>query len=291
MNVYKFRTVDAYSLTGLANNEIWFSSLKDFNDPFEGSYIFDEHEYSKQDKEEINLNYTWSGYTGIAKDNLDKYISDNKINNFHSWSVADKCILVLKIDLESIIRTIHSSKAVCLSRQYINKDDFINGKEKDTILDNLMWSHYSSGLRGFCLVFDDKQFYDGLIKYGDVAVITSIKYQNTPEALELKKWHAMQLSKNRNNLEDVAYVYKSIATKSLHWKYEKEIRFVSTNRSTSKRKYEPSSLIEIVIGEKMPLDQQKLVINTALSANSDIKIKIAKIKSNSYELEVVDYIV
>ncbi|MGF1836837.1 DUF2971 domain-containing protein [Photobacterium sanguinicancri] len=214
----------------------------------------------------------------------------NDIRDFDTWSSADKWILVFKIDIESMLKTVHSSKAVCLSRQYLNEGDFDSGVEQDTIKDNLMWSHYSSGLRGYCLVFEPEPFYESLVKFGDVVVITPIEYQDIPSTLELKRWQEMVWAERPDELEQVNYIYKTIATKSPHWKYEKEVRFVSTDRSTSKRKYDPSSLMEIVIGEKMPMDQQKLVINTARSANPNIKLKLAKLKSGSYEMEVVDYI-
>ncbi|MFT6989937.1 MAG: hypothetical protein ACJASL_001914 [Paraglaciecola sp.] len=37
--LYKFREVNTNNLSALANNKFWFSSLNDFNDPFEGSHI------------------------------------------------------------------------------------------------------------------------------------------------------------------------------------------------------------------------------------------------------------
>ena len=289
MKLYKFRSVDTYSLTGLANNVIWFSGLQDFNDPFEGSYQFNPKEFSSADKKTINQNYEWRGFDGIAKDNIEKHLLESSIHDFDSWPVAEKLILTLKVDLESIIKTIHNSKAVCLSRQYIDVDGLATKTEKDTILDNLMWSHYSSGLRGFCLVFDDVKLYESLAHYGGATVITPISYREEPATLELKKWREIGWSENPDYMEHIDYVYQTIASKSKHWEYEKEIRFVSTEISDSKRRYCPSSLIEIVIGEKMPLDQQKLVINTAKDSNPNIKVKLAKLKSNSYELEIVNY--
>jgi hypothetical protein len=189
-----------------------------------------------------------------------------------------------------MLKTIHASKAVCLSRQYLDEDDLASGIEQDTIKDNLMWSHYSSGLRGYCLVFDLEPFYESLVKYGDVVVVTPIEYQDSPSTLELKKWQEMVWAEKPDVMEQVNYLYKTIATKSPHWKYEKEVRLVSTDRSTSKRKYDPSSLTEIVIGEKMPEDLRLLVISTARSANPNIEIKLAKLKPSSYELEIVDLI-
>lgn len=289
MKVYKFRSVDAYSLTGLANSEIWFSGLKDFNDPFEGSYQFDEDEFSDKDKDYVNRNNTWKDYTGVAQKNINEYLSANNIKDFDTWTVAEKEILVLKIDFESVIKIVHASKAVCLSRQYENESDFNSGKEKDTILENLLWSHYSSGLRGFCLAFDIIPFLESLNNFGGNTVLSPIKYQQSPERLEVKKWQELRGTKKQNYTEQVGYIFKSIATKSVHWNYEKEMRFLSLSQLESKRKYTPSSLIEIIIGEKMPLDQQKLVINTATAANPNVKVKLAKLKTNSYELEIVDY--
>ena len=43
MKLYKFRAVNTNSLTLLANNQLWFSSLDDFNDPFEGAHILNNH--------------------------------------------------------------------------------------------------------------------------------------------------------------------------------------------------------------------------------------------------------
>lgn len=288
MKVYKYRAVDAYSLAGLANNELWFSGLQDFNDPFEGAYKFEDDEFDVQDKSAINLYAPWKGFDGVAKQNIDAYLDEYDIKDFESWSSADKWILVFKIDIESMLKTIHSSKAVCLSRQYLDEDDFVSGVEQDTIKDNLMWSHYSSGLRGYCLVFDLDPFYESLVKHGDVVVVTPIEYQDNPSTLKLKKWQELVWAEKPDEIEQVNYIYKTIATKSPHWKYEKEVRFVSTERSTSKRKYDPNSLIEIVIGEKMPKDQRKLVISTARTANPNIRIKLAKLKPGSYELEIVD---
>jgi hypothetical protein len=84
LKVYKYRTVDAYSLAGLANSELWFSGLQDFNDPFEGSYKFEEDEFDAQDKSAINLYAPWQGFEGLP----------NKIL-MHIWAKMASKTLIL----------------------------------------------------------------------------------------------------------------------------------------------------------------------------------------------------
>lgn len=39
MYLYKFREINTNNLSALENNQLWFSSINDFNDPFEGSHV------------------------------------------------------------------------------------------------------------------------------------------------------------------------------------------------------------------------------------------------------------
>jgi len=43
MKLYKFRTVNTNSLSLLGSNQLWFSSLDELNDPFEGAHILNKH--------------------------------------------------------------------------------------------------------------------------------------------------------------------------------------------------------------------------------------------------------
>ncbi|MFT6925520.1 MAG: hypothetical protein ACJAZP_001104 [Psychromonas sp.] len=48
--------------------------------------------------------------------------------------------------------------------------------------------------------------------------------------------------------------------------------------------YLPGSLKEIVIDDKIPEYQQKLVIDAAKSANPDMQIKLTRLKKDTYQL-------
>ncbi len=84
---------------------------------------------------------------------------------------------VAKHDLESLINIIHNLKIVCFSQ----KDD-----SRDPLYENLMWSHYADGLRGFCLVFKYDDIIEDLHNYQEEAFRPiAVKYQDTPNTLNL----------------------------------------------------------------------------------------------------------
>ncbi len=281
MKLYKFRQVDTYSLSGLSNSTLWFSNLRDFNDPFEGSYTLDEQlsdevEQSlvtrmipKPDAEvDVSLRQRMYEEAGIEGSGADK---------------KDFFRKMLKRDFEkALVGTVHKSKAICMSMEDREED-------KDPLYENLMWSHYADGLRGFCMVFDSEKlqthFYEQELSVRPIVV----GYEGTPITLSLNEFARSSHILNENPMTDViSDVTKTVGTKSKAWKYEKEFRMLSLEDSNA-HSYQPESLYEIVIGEKMPRDQQKLIIDTARSANPNVLIKVAQLKQSTYQLEIIDY--
>ncbi|MFA4726321.1 DUF2971 domain-containing protein [Vibrio vulnificus] len=281
MKLYKFRQVDTYSLSGLSNSTLWFSNLSDFNDPFEGSYILDEQlteevertlvdrAVPKPDAEiDVVLKQRMLEEAGIVDGGADRKVFFRKM---------------LKRDFEkALVATVHKSKAICMSME-----DAEEGK--DPLHENLMWSHYADGLRGFCMVFDSEKlltyFYEQELSVRPITV----EYQDAPITLSLNEFARSRHILNENPMTDVITdITRSVGTKSKAWKYEKEYRMISLEDSNA-HSYQPDSLVEIVIGEKMPEDQKNLVIKTAQTANPNVDIKLAQLKQGSYRLEIIDY--
>ncbi|WP_412495942.1 DUF2971 domain-containing protein [Vibrio cyclitrophicus] len=152
-----------------------------------------------------------------------------------------------------------------------------------------MWSHYADGLRGFCLVFSSEQLQCDINESSD-RVMRPIKvmYQNEPNALRLSDFLSSETILGDSEIDYIEHVIQTVATKSKSWKYENEMRILSMSESNM-HSYTSSALLEIVIGDKMPLDQQRLVIHTAKMANPDIIVRRAKLKKNSYVIEIKDY--
>ena len=275
MKLYKFRTVDTNSLMLLSNNQLWFSAFMGFNDPFEGTYILDDEfpddvldTFEMKSKEEMgedkyNEMISSAGLQGkdFTKEELIKKLAENDFQNF--------------------ISIIHSSHISSFSL----RDD-----TNDPIDENLLWSHYADGLRGFCLIFDYEKLLSDIKETSEKAIMPiEVTYQDTPKTLKLLDF---VLSNDVfGNNEDESYVLsvtESIATKSEDWSYENELRILSLD-STNIHSYKPWTLEQIIIGEKMPASHKKRILDIVKSNHDEILIKEARLIPNSYNIEILEH--
>ncbi|MCY9805892.1 DUF2971 domain-containing protein [Vibrio scophthalmi] len=276
--LYKFRDVNTNSLTALANAELWFSSKEDFNDPFEGTLILDES-LDESDYQLWRDNVDWT----MEIDPQDKGFVQLCESLSLNPSTTDEKLLILeglRSDLGVLKKIIHESKFLCLSQR---------DQTTDPIYENLMWSHYAQGLRGFCLVFNN----DGLQKDINKASkkrMRGIKilYQDQPNKISLSEYLRSDMWTNKNCKKYIQTVTETIATKSSVWKYENEMRIMTLDSQANAYNYSPETLEEIVLGEKMPQRHKELVLSIAKSKYPHAKIKIARIIPNTYKIEIVN---
>lgn len=273
MKLYKFRDFNTNNLTALANKQLWFSNREDFNDPFEGAHIRDNQ---------------------VPKDILDTFVSKSKEDidetkivtmltnmGLEEGKFTDDQLFqkIAEHDIQLLINFIQKSKIVCLS---------LYEAENDPIINNLMWSHYSNGLRGFCLVFDGDSLQQDIYSSANQIIRPiKIKYQQTPNTLSLLDFiNSESILGSDPDIDFVQTVTETIATKSTEWAYENEFRIVSLDTNNF-HCYSTESLKEIVIGEKMPQTQRKLLIDTVKLSHPEVIIKEAKLISDSYSLEII----
>ena len=142
-----------------------------------------------------------------------------------------------------------------------------------TVFNELLWAYYTNGHRGFCIEYDfeqlQKSFPDGLLQS-----TFEVQYNNdTPE---------FSINSIINYLEnDAQFVKCLIATKSMAWEREEEIRI--TLYSSGLFEISPESVTGIYFGLRMPDSDKELIKNTLKGRN--IKYYQMKLKPNSYLLE------
>jgi hypothetical protein len=274
MELYKFREVNANNLSALANKQFWLSSLSQLNDPFEGSYIKDNKVSEAIIDDLVSM--------------LKKDISDAKYNEaLETFGVKngeltkrDFAKKLAEHGLDDLLKIIHSSKVACFS---------LNEPSNDPILSNLMWSHYANGLRGFCLIFDGDLLQEEIYQSNEVMRPIKIEYKNVPNTLKLLDFIESGVF-SRSNMEGIIQsVTKTIATKSIEWDYENEFRMVSLKESHF-RNYSDNVLKSIVFGEKISSEHKKLLLDIVKANHSNVLIQEARLKLNSYSLEIVPYI-
>ncbi len=142
-----------------------------------------------------------------------------------------------------------------------------------TVFNELLWAYYTNGHKGFCIEYDfeqlQKSFPDGLLQS-----TFEVQYNNdTPE---------FSINSIINYLEnDAQFVKCIIATKSMAWEREEEIRI--TLYSSGLFEISPESVTGIYFGLRMSESDKELIKKTLKGRN--IKYYQMKLKPNSYLLE------
>ncbi len=273
MELYKFREFNANNLTALSNKQLWFSNQDDFNDPFEGTYIIDNHI-----PKNILETFACKRKEGVSTESYRKMISELGLIE-GEFTNSELFIKIAKHDLNLIIDTIHDSKIACLS---------LSEPDNDPVVSNLMWSHYADGLRGFCLVFNDELLQQNIRSSSNKTMQPiKIKYQDKPNTLKLLDFIDCERTLGSDEyINFVRSVTDTIATKSTEWAYENETRILTLDKSNF-HYYSENSLIQVIVGDKMPRAQRKLLLDTIKLIHPNATVKKARLMDDSYSVEIV----
>lgn len=191
--IYKFLPYNPHDLDALANNYLWFSNYKDFNDPFEDVFIenvlnVDIDSYSETKAIEF--------YKILHKKQLPQYKIEEallqlKINNQLESHYINTIYSTLTFAKDKLSGLVKNSRMTCFAKDNLEKNEF-------AIKNRLMWSHYANGLRGFCIEYDTLVLIEGISKeIGNKVGYNTIQYGT------LKKYGAEELLLNTlNNIQE-----------------------------------------------------------------------------------------
>jgi hypothetical protein len=234
--LYKFYPPS--TLIALKNQTLAFAPPKCFNDPFEflpriirnersekllkntGNFTKKEAErYRRAVLREHQLHYSKSEFKKLLKQNQ-TYLQNQIPEEFDTYS-QDIAIKLLNILSESI-------GVLCLSKSWKNP---------------LMWSHYSAGFQGFCVGYK--------LPSGSKA-LAKLEVTYSDERFPLNETEVLKNQITPELVEEI------IARKSLHWKYEEEVRYIislsypklESNADSSQfyLKHESLAVKEILLG-------------------------------------------
>jgi len=281
--IYKYQAISQYSLRNLKNNQIYFNSPSNFNDPFDTFQevlikdmtseevknlyfgaepersIFEHMETGQARLEEVAQIFSgFSESMGIPfKTKLFEILGLSKHEEI-DISFDD---LVKLVDSEdalqtAICQTLYNSinEIVSQSLKIIKQRGMFNAsiscfsEEHDNML---MWSHYADGHKGFCLEFDTS--------HEPFTKMHKVKYsEGIPEIDAAKVWN-----RTENNMEAINGY---LLSKHIDWQYEREWRVLHTEKTTSFR-YNSSALIGIYFGTKIDFTDLEIVATVIRSQN------------------------
>lgn len=283
--LYKYFKVNEHSIANIKSNELYCQNHKAFNDPFECWFSLKEG-IPYPDKEPERYKQICQAW-GIPFENTDP--------DFYDYNLYMEELESYQPDIKGFLEIV---KISCFST------------ENDNLL---MWSHYADGLRGFCIEFDEEMLIS--IEIAKEASIIPVSYAVGPPVVDkmlysLAKdqiwYHEVAIQEEPNStfvpnyeqalkdaeqLLDELYT-KTIATKPIEWKYEKESRLVfsATNNTEGEFfKYPAEAIKGIIFGEKMNLKAKDTLIQIIEAKKSPIEKKIAKRDTESYKIKFAPF--
>lgn len=247
-SLYKFCAPSIYSLTNIQNGNVFLSSPRSFNDPFDSFICVDDRPYIKSSLLKAFGKHGMKSKTpscdSLTEEEFDhlkyapingKYDPDmGHSDDFKTmldhicWSKSD--------DFQDQVRSL----SVEVMRECERKVDFIRNipfritcfsnfdNEAELGINTTMWSHYAENHTGFCVKYSTKSV--DTVHIGDIinCGLFPVIYTSRVPKLTLNDFKKLKWS--GDNLLLVPSVmkkaYKTLITKSQFWNYEKEWRLI-----------------------------------------------------------------
>lgn len=262
--IFKYAPFNHNTLKILINNELWFGEAKNQNDPFEGEFLLKSKKKISED---------------IAKMLLERILPDLK-------QMGDEEYLNESSDYSELIRSYQETIRLII-KEVFGICSF--SKSCDNIL---LWTHYTNAYNGLCFVFDKNKLEDELTIDKDIYP-TDIKYVKKVPTVKLDFLKNVEMGVNGIDVLKCKYI---------NFKYEDEFRFIKFFKNSLRRniKFEPSTLMGIILGENMNGDDSKTIMNlirkndhfkhvTLFRAKKDIETKKIVIKGVFGPISNTDY--
>lgn len=261
--LYKYRNWDDSNHRRiLTDNEIFFTSSRKFNDPFDTIVpIRFDLGTNEQMKEllRIQSNQTLNWWSGLIGDNVITALFQRAAKhdkNFRDSFEAD--LQEKKFNLYGI---------------------FTMSSLRDDIL---LWSHYADAHKGFCVRFDTNILNVCFQKYSTGENLIDIR-----EVEYVSKFPILNVFEM--NYEEI--VVRQVTVKAMDWSYEKEFRAILYNSTNLRYRFNPAALTEVIIGAQMPEKSRAQIISNLKNRNSSVSVLQAKLKKGEFGLdfERIDY--
>jgi len=260
-SLYKYRAFSKFSIENLENDEAWFNTAAEFNDPYDCALTLEntaiDHMTTKLKTNifglirDLNLNLTKEevaridsmGFVEASKYFLsfDKNLKEEEIEA-RVKATAQNIQNESKKNLQKMNEVLQMKIKICCFSE-------IN----DSIL---MWSHYANNHKGFCIEYDfKKEGVDPKLTRWLQPVIYRDKLFNAGQYFEGER-------KRVSELNPFIVNYNAII-KSTEWSYEKEWRITYTTNDKegfNKKLFSPQA---IYLGAKMCDIEKERIIEIA----------------------------
>lgn len=254
--LYHFRSNTDYAIDALEKDQIWGSTLWEFNDPYECIPFFDRERLKKSIENEdayeqliqlvrlLQHDVIPKGFEEVFGEKISGQIIENVKNNLDENKIKENYELT-KQQIESFIQRNFSF----IANQFFT--GILQAESQRHIVclsecndSTLMWGHYANGHRGFCIEYDFKSILkpcqmncSDIKACNNFMLIPSIapvvydksRFDATSHLAAVIQADIIYESQADINVyhEDTLLISKCLLTKSSDWDYEKEWRLFS----------------------------------------------------------------
>ncbi|MEE9441065.1 MAG: DUF2971 domain-containing protein [candidate division Zixibacteria bacterium] len=247
----------------LSHNKIFFTSARNFNDPFDGTIPL---RYDKGSRQEISDKYS----DRINKDNPN-------LNRIQKRDLAKKW------RKKGLLRNrTHIKMTQDMTREQLFNDFGIFSLSAEC-LNILLWTHYSNSHRGFCVGFDmqklDNMRNDPLYYADNLIDIHKVEYEIDYPLF------------NPYKMDDEEITQKPLITKSSAWSYENEYRLILFDKTNVEIDLLDEIIAEVYLGCKISPEDKEQIIDALQKRKNRPELFITKMQENSFGLikESIDY--
>lgn len=223
-SVFKYRSVDEFSLSNLETDHVWCSSPDQYNDPYDTALTFSPDVLRKH----------------ITRSNFYKYLEQLGHKNVFSENEIKRAEMSLD-PLVALFALLGEKFSENANGQYLQKQiheqlkaansemvvNFTKSLQRDMAICSfsetndsiVMWGHYAQKHTGFCIEYDLDQLTRDDIRR---RFIYPVIY--TERLLDVTQYF-LSAHKDKNNFNNLFCILSAIY-KSKDWQYEKEWRFI-----------------------------------------------------------------
>jgi hypothetical protein len=223
--LYKYRNFDTRSISMLANNQIYFASPSDFNDPFDCAAH--EHMFETYNPESLELLARL--HPGVSPENITRKNTERLFETIQQHPEIKKISIEQKNAYTEFLK---KNGILCLSAC------------NDSIL---MWSHYANYHKGFCIGFKNNI---GVRE----DLIRQVNYTKSRNNDFVSLYISSQTSTNEKANDNLLKAF--IFTKYIDWQYEQEWRIIGEKGIAI---YPHDCIEHVIFGLKMPPEERNTI--------------------------------
>ena len=263
---YRYFDPDGYHLKIITDTALWFTSSREFNDPFDTTIPFRFKNVSTAQWTRWANDFMKRERPDLNKQERRRLIQQRKkviFSNPRKWHERFN-----QQNIEDVQRKLG---ICCLSAR---RDDL------------LMWSHYSDSHKGFCVGI-------ALSKLGDLQEKLAKPQNGRGEFLDLIKVNYKDempqidfISAMLYDREDHNYFYTMMGTKYSAWEYEEEYRLVYWKHPNTALEMGQDAIVEVILGCQISAENQAAILSAIRSSNNHPEVFKAQKKDGRFALKL-----